>query len=118
MNWNADKAWRMLDTVAGPFCPQKIRPYLTLGWITAFVLALLLFAGLQRSLLPHPPLLPIQIRLEQILRSPLFFVLYDLVVLLAIWLLIRSRPRAEHLYLRALLYGMFLEPVINFKRAT
>jgi hypothetical protein len=98
----------MLDRVAGPFYPAKIRPYLTLGWITAFVLVILLFAGMQRTLLPHPPLLPIQIQMERILRSPFFFVPYDLVVLLVIWLLVRSRPQAEYLYLRALLYGMFL----------
>jgi len=108
MKWDADKAWGRLDSAAGPLCPARIRPYLTLGWMTAFALTLFVCAGCQRIFLPHPPLPPFQIRIEQFLRSPLFFVPYDLAVLFIIWVLIGSKPRAEYLYLRAVLYGMFL----------
>jgi hypothetical protein len=108
MKWITDKAWGWLDSVAGSLCSARIRPFLTLGWVTLFVLTLFVFAGCQRIFMPHPPLPPFQIRIEQFLRSPMFFVPYALAVLFVIWVLIGSKPRAEYIYLRALLYGMFL----------
>ena len=108
MNGQADKVWSFLDRIAGASYSAKIRPFLTMGWMTAFALVLFLVAGLSKALLPHAPPLPIQVRIEHIFGRPLLIVPYDLASLLVIWFLIRSQPRPEHLYLRTLLYGMFL----------
>jgi hypothetical protein len=108
VNPNPDKAWRWLDSVVGPFYPPGIRRFLTLGWITAFVVAVFILAFLGKLALPHLPLSPLQSQIEHELRRPIFIVPYELAMLLAIWLLIRCKPRAEYHYLRALLYGMFL----------
>jgi hypothetical protein len=42
------------------------------------------------------------------LRSPLFLVPYDAVVLPLMWFVITARPPEQYLYVRALIYGMLL----------
>ena len=81
--------------------------------MTAFVFVVFLLAGIAKFVLPHAPLMQVQIRIERTIRSPLFFIPYDLGSLLVISFVIAFKPRAEYLYLRAILYGMLLAGLLG-----
>jgi hypothetical protein len=107
MSQAAEKVWSWLDSIAGPFYSPGIRRYLTLRWITVFVLVLFVWNLLLKLLLPIAP--PAQLRmLEHAIHSPLFLVPFDTGLLIAILFLIGSKPRSEYDYLRALFFGVIL----------
>jgi Mn2+/Fe2+ NRAMP family transporter len=114
MSQRTDKLWSWLDSVASPFYPPGIRRCLTLGWLTVFVLLLVVGNILLRLLTPIGPAIATQARiLKPIVWSPFFQVPFVIVLVFAAWLVVASKPRPEHQYLRGLLYGMTLAAILG-----
>jgi hypothetical protein len=110
MNGRNEKLWARMDALAGRFYPEQIRRFLTVRWMTVFVFLLCGVALLEQLLIPMPA--PPGFVLHW-LRSPLFLVPYDAVVLPLIWFVIAARPPEQYLYVRALIYGMLLAGILG-----
>ena len=110
MTGRNDKLWARLDAIAGPFFPVQIRRFVTIRWMTAFVLFLFVVVLFEKLLIlmPAPPGFVIRW-----LRSPLFLVPYDAVALPLMWLVIAAKPPSQYLYLRALIYGILLAGLLG-----
>jgi hypothetical protein len=102
-----------LDAFAAPFFPVKIRAYLTLKSMTVVVILLFACDVLFKLFVTMGPLPRPMILIEDVVRSPLFLVPYNVGMLVLMYLVIMAKPRSEHSYLRALCYGVMLAALLG-----
>ena len=81
--------------------------------MTVIVFFLFLWNVLFKLFVPMGPL-PEPFRfVPQIIRSPIFLVPYDAGLFAIIYLVVASKTKPEHTYLRALCYGMALAALLG-----
>lgn len=109
----ADRLWLRMDSIAASLFPARVRKYLTIKSVTVTVLLLFVWDVLIKLFVPMGPLPRLARTIEHVIESPLFFAPFDVGIFIAMYLVVVSKTRPEHSYLRALLYGMALAALLG-----
>lgn len=103
-----------LEMIGKALFPVRVRPFLTFRLITMFVLVLSVPSLILRMTARLPPETIARFqRQEALFRSPIFFALYNLLLLLGFWVVFETRRSQRYYWLRALGFGMLLAAVIG-----
>jgi hypothetical protein len=108
-----DSVWAKIDRVAGPFFPPTTRKYISFLWITVFVFCIFAVNLALKLFLTVPKDRNRFIVAEQVFRRPIFFVPYDIGLLLLFLFVFTSKPSLDFEYLRALIFGMALAAILG-----
>jgi len=110
---NTDKIWMQLNQFIGFFFPLRVRRYLSFRWVTVFVLCTLTADLLFCFFLASPKDRAQLIAKERVWHNPIFLTLYNIALFLTLSFVLATKSRAEHAYLRALIFGIVLAGMLG-----